>query len=85
MFHRLEDRQRLHIVPAVVEPLALLPFEAAGMVGLRPAAADAVGIEQFAPRQIGVAAAAELFQRFERRGLIKGHETSPAGRAAVES
>src|SRR5690606_18807808 len=74
MLDGLEDRERLDIVPAIIKALAGLLLEAASMVGLRAATANALGIDQFAPRQIGIAAATELFQGFERGGLIKGHE-----------
>src|SRR5690606_20102957 len=85
MLGRFEHRQRLDIVPAIIKAFAALLFEAPAAIALRAPAANTVGLKQLAPRQIGVAAAAEHFQSFERGGLIKGHETSPAGRAAVES
>ena len=85
MFHCLEDRERFNIVPAVIKAFALLPLEPAGQIALCATPADPLGFQQLAPRQIGIAAAAELFKGFKRGRLVKGHETSPAGRAGHES
>src|SRR5690606_5152676 len=85
MLDGLEQRQRLDAAPAIVEPVALMRLEPAGTVGLRAAAANALGLHQFAPDQIGVAAAAQAFEGFERGGLIKGHFRSPDGARRRES
>src|SRR5690606_18824367 len=73
MLDGFEHRQRLHMVPAIVEILAPVPLEASALVGLGAAPANAVRAEQFAPRQIGVPAPAETLKRFKGRHLHDGH------------